>query len=88
MQLCPDLDPHLDLRPCVQVLAKRQEDASDVAAGLRADMAEGRRRIREIDEGVRESKKRKREEELAVAQVGEGGERGAAGGSRSRTDGR
>ena len=51
-------------------------------------MAEGRRRIREIDEGVRESKKRKREEELAVAQVGEGGEGGAAGGSRSRTDGR
>lgn len=71
----------------MQVLAKRQEDATDVAAGLRADMAEGRRRIREIDEGVRESKKRKREEELALAQVGreeggeEGGARGQAGGA-------
>ena len=52
-----------------KILSKRQEDAVEVAASLRADIQEDRKKIREIDEGVREAKKRKREEELAAAQV-------------------
>ena len=52
-----------------QILSKRLDDAVEVAASLRADIQEDRKKIREIDEGVREAKKRKREEELAAAQV-------------------
>jgi translation elongation factor EF-Tu-like GTPase len=53
----------------MQVLASRMEEATEVATMMRSDMTEDRKRLREIEEEVREIKKKRREEELAAAQV-------------------
>lgn len=53
-----------------QVLTQRLEEFTDIATSHRAEMAEERRKIRELDEAARDKKRKRREEELAAAQVG------------------
>ncbi|GAX84054.1 hypothetical protein CEUSTIGMA_g11478.t1 [Chlamydomonas eustigma] len=52
-----------------EVLASRMEEATEVVTTMRSDIAEDKKRIREIEEEVREVKKKKREEELAASQA-------------------
>ncbi|KAG1656571.1 hypothetical protein FOA52_009059 [Chlamydomonas sp. UWO 241] len=50
------------------VLSARQEESAEVWTARRSEMVEERKKIKEIDEEVREVKKRKREEELQAQQ--------------------
>lgn len=63
------VDETLDTELLRTTLDARLADAADVAANLRADMAEDRKRLRELAEAEREDRKRKRAEALAVATV-------------------